>query len=356
MYPNLLIDINKLKHNARSINDLLIKNNISSRFLVVKMLAGHKSIIKELSSTGFTHLADSRIKNLKAIKGINLPKVLLRIPAFSEIKDVVKYADISLNSEILSIIKLNNEAIKQNKVHNIILMFDLGDLREGIFFKDEYINIIEIIIKLAGIKLIGIGTNLTCYGGVIPTPDILNILVNIKKEIESKFKLNLEIISGGNSSTIPLLLNNKLPMQINNLRLGEVVVLARETSYGQIVTDLYDDVFTLQAEIIELKEKPSYPLGELGMDSFGEIPKIIDKGIMNRGILALGKQDIILDNLQPIDKNIKVIGGSSDHLICDFSSTDYNLGDIINFKINYPGLLQLMTSKYVNKTIIQNSV
>jgi predicted amino acid racemase len=229
-------------------------------------------------------------------------------------------------------------------------MFDLGDLREGIYYTDKYLDTIEVILKLSNIELIGIGTNLTCYGGVIPTYETLVNLVNIKEEIENHFNIKLDIISGGNSSSLPLLLNNELPKEINNLRLGEVIMLGRETAYGNIVQGLFDDVFILQAQVIELKEKPSYPIGKLGMDSFGQTPNIIDKGIMRRAILNIGKQDIILDNLTPID-NIEIIGGSSDHLICDFKKTNYNLGDVINFKINYPGLLQLMTSKYVKKKI-----
>lgn len=352
MYPRLLININKLKHNAKSINDLLIENNITSRFLVTKVLAGNLEIVKELSSIGFTHLADSRIDNLKTFKDLNLPKVLLRLPSYSEIKNVVKYADISLNSELETIVELNNEALKQDKVHSIILMFDLGDLREGIFYKDDYLELVNIILKLSSIKLIGIGTNLTCYGGVIPTKETLEKLVIIKETIESTFDIKLEILSGGNSSSIPLIINKELPYQINNLRLGEVIMLGRETAYGDIVENLCDDAFILEAQIIELKEKPSYPIGKLGMDSFGKITNIIDKGQMNRGILAIGKQDIILENLYPLDKDVEVIGGSSDHLICDFSKTKYNLGDIIGFKVNYPGLLQLMTSKYISKKTI----
>ncbi len=51
----------------------------------------------------------------------------------SQAEDVVRYADISLNSELETISALGAEAVKQNKVHNVVLMADLGDLREGFF-------------------------------------------------------------------------------------------------------------------------------------------------------------------------------------------------------------------------------
>ncbi|HNZ50978.1 MAG TPA: ornithine racemase Orr [Bacilli bacterium] len=352
MYPCIEINFPKLKQNATTLLELCRNNGIDSCFLVTKMLAGDLKTASWLAQFGFTHLADSRLENLIKFKTIPLPKVLLRLPMKSEATMVVKNVDISLNSELLTIFKLNKAAIRQNKVHQIIFMFDLGDLREGHFFKDDYLETIKIIKQLVGIKLIGIGTNLTCYGGVIPTHDILKELVNIKNRIEENFHINLPIISGGNSSSIMLLLHKELPQGINNLRLGESIVLGRETAYGNKIPNTYADAFLLKAEIIEVKTKPSYPLGTIGMDAFGEVPKIKDQGLMKRALLAIGKQDILPENMQPLDSQLNIIGASSDHLILDLGTRDYQVGDIITFTINYPGLLQLMTSKYVKKTYL----
>jgi predicted amino acid racemase len=348
-YPRILIDIPKLKENAKTILDLCKSHHIETCFMVSKVLAGEKKAVRLLSDCGFTHIADSRIENLKAFQDIPLPKVLLRIPMISEAEKIVKYCNLSLNSELDTILALNKEAEKKNIIHQILLMFDLGDLREGIFYQDEYLPMIQEIINLSHIRLSGIGTNLTCYGGVIPTYEILMKLVAIKRQIETAFSIHLDIISGGNSSTIPLLLTNQLPNDINNLRIGEALFLGRETAYGTIIPNMHDDVFTVEAEIVELKEKPSYPIGEIGMNSFGEKPDIIDAGIQSRGIAAIGKQDIQLDNLDPIDKSVAIIGGSSDHLILNFSKPLYKVGDIVRFRVNYPGLLQAMTSGYVKK-------
>lgn len=352
MYPCIEININKLKENAKNILSLLNKHEITSCFLVSKVLAGNKKLIESIYNLGFSHLADSRIENLKNFRDFKIPKVLLRLPMHNEISNVVNYSDISLNSEITTILKLNYEAIKKNKTHGIILMFDLGDLREGIFYKDNYIDTIDIILKLNGIKLIGIGTNLTCYGGIIPTKENLNEIVKIKNNIESNYNIKLEIISGGNSSSLYLLNSNQMVKEINNLRIGEALFLGKETAYSNYLPNMNYDIFTLKAQIIEVKNKPSYPIGEMGIDSFGIKPNIIDKGKMTRGILAIGKQDIHPSNLFPLDKNIEIIGGSSDHLIVDLTNTKYKIGDIISFNVNYPGLLQLMTSKYVKKEYI----
>src|SRR5699024_5124224 len=120
-------------------------------------------------------------------------KMLLRIPMLSELEDVVNYSDISLNSELKTIESLSNIAMKKNKVHNIILMVDLGDLREGYFNKEELYQAIERALELKGIKVIGLGTNLSCYGGVIPEEENLSKLVNFTETVENKFNIKLDI-------------------------------------------------------------------------------------------------------------------------------------------------------------------
>jgi len=349
MYPQITIDINKLHHNLKTILEMCHDNHIDKSMIVVKVLAGDLSIVKEIAKHDFAYLADSRLENLREYRHLNKKKALLRLPELSEIDQVIRYADLSLNSEYETIRQLNEAAMDHNTTHEILLMFDLGDLREGIFYSDDYLPLVEKILALKGIDLKGIGTNLTCYGGLIPTREVLERLVEIKRRIERRFAIHLEIVSGGNSSSFHLFGTDEIPEEINSLRYGEVLFMGRETAYGTMLEGLNADIFTLQAELIEVKMKPSYPRGDIGMNSFGEVPKIIDKGIMKRGILAIGKQDVILENLFPKDKGVTIVGGSSDHLIVDLGNTDYVLGDILEFDVNYPGLLHLMNSRYVDK-------
>lgn len=349
MYPRLLIDLKRLENNAQWLIAQCVQNGITSIFLVTKVLAGNKKIIRHLYSAGFSHLADSRLENLIKIKDIPLPKVLLRLPMQSEAMRVARYADISLNSELSTIKALSIAAEKQGKVHEIILMFDLGDLREGIFFQEEYLSLVDQIESLKHVRLIGIGTNLTCYGGVIPDQNNLSLLTEIQVRIEERIKRPLSIVSGGNSSSLYLFGSNKIPKGINNLRLGESVFLARETAFGHSVSGMSTNAFTLQAELIEVAMKPSYPIGNIGLDSFGNKPDIKDQGLMKRGILAIGRQDIEKTDLECLDPQVKIIGASSDHLIVNLGNTDYHPGEILSFSVNYPGLLRVMTSPYIHK-------
>ncbi len=351
-YPALIIDRNKLFTNAKNIINTCHNQNISVS-AVTKVFCGSPDIADIILQAKPDYIADSRIENLIKLKHFNLPKVLLRIPMISQVDDVAQNVDICLISELETIFKLNDAAYKINKVQNIILMIDLGDLREGIWFKNfkEYI---EPIFKLKQINVIGIGVNLTCYGGVIPKENNLSQLLEYADFMKNKYDAKLDIISGGNSSSLYLVYENRLPKGINNLRLGESIVLGRETAFGNQVLNTYDDAFKLVAEIVELKEKPSVPIGEIGMDAFGNKPTFIDKGIIKRAILAIGKQDITLDGIIPYDDKIEILGGSSDHLILNVSNSDknYKVGDIVEFKLTYGGLLAASTSNYVEKIIV----
>jgi predicted amino acid racemase len=346
MKPKLHICLRRFKENIEYLTHLTKMYGLSV-MLVSKVFCADEKMIEVVNKTDVDMIADSKISNLEKIQ-TSKPKVLLRIPQKSEALDVVKYADISLNSELEVIKELDEKARCLFKKHRIILMFDLGDLREGIYYTADYLSMVKEILNLEHIELYGIGTNLTCYGGVIPSEKTLNKLKVIKDNIEQTFSIKLEMISGGNSSALPMLFKEELPHFINNLRIGEAFVLGRETAYGEAIPNMHDGAFVLEAEIIELKDKPSYPEGELGMDAFGQKVSFVDQGIITRAILGVGRQEVDCKHLIPPD-NIKILGCSSDHLILSVPKDAYQIGDTIMFKLTYGGLLSLMTSPYMRR-------
>lgn len=350
MYPKLITDLNKLRHNAEQIHQMCKRQNCKTS-LVTKAFCAAGEMTAVLDEIGVDYLADSRMMNLKKMSDRKTKKMLLRIPMLSEVEDVVRYADISLNSELITVQALNQSAKQQGKIHQICLMADLGDLREGYFSKEELMDAVAEIIRLDHIEIIGIGVNLTCYGAVIPKKDNLTQLTDLAKEIRERFGLELPIVSGGNSSSLYLIDKGELPSEITHLRLGESFLLGRETAYGANLNDLHQDVFELQCQIVELKEKPSLPIGEIGVDAFGNVPYYEDKGVRKRAILAIGQQDTTMDSLIPLDDKIEVLGGSSDHLIVDVTDSEknYQVGDIISFGVGYGALLKAFTSEYVYK-------
>lgn len=358
MYPKLVIDLNKLRSNLDAVARITKEQGKCSLMIVTKGLCADKQMVKLVAGhPSVDFVADSRVKNLEQyanfVRGNDKYTVLLRLPMHSEIQDVVKFADLSFNSELSTINLLNAEAKKQKKVHKILLMIDLGDLREGIFYENEnaIFEAVEQILKMSNIELYGVGVNLTCYGAIIPKNDNLSTLVEVARKIENKFNIKLNMISGGNSSSIYLVGKGELPEGINNLRLGESFLLGNDTAYGEKLEGTTSDALTLEAQIIELQEKPSLPIGEVGVDAFGQKPFYEDRGIIKRAIIAIGKQDTDLESMTPIDKNIEILGGSSDHTILDVTNSDreYKVGDIISFELGYGGMLKTATSAYVDR-------
>ncbi|MDF2674504.1 MAG: alanine/ornithine racemase family PLP-dependent enzyme [Clostridiales bacterium] len=352
MYPKIEISQSKLKHNSKTMCDLFTPRGVSIMG-VTKCFCAIPEAAQAMVDGGISMLADSRINNLKRLAEIPVKKVLLRLPMHNEIEDVVRYADYSLNSELSTLKLLGKAAVSLGKVHNIIIMVDLGDLREGVWAEDIDKFTSEAV-RISGIKIKGFGANLTCYGGVIPDETNLGNLVKISEKMKEKYNLEIEIVSGGNSSSVYLMSENRFPSGINNLRLGEILLLGRETAYGKVVNGMHRDTFTLKAEIIELKDKPSVPIGNIGMDAFGNIPSHEDRGIIRRGIIAVGRQDIDPDGLFPTDNKIDILGASSDHTILDVtnSSSEYKVGDIVEFHMDYSCLLRASTSEYVDKIMV----
>jgi predicted amino acid racemase len=349
----LIIDLEKLRQNLETLSAAVHGSGCSLAIVTKACCADSKITEMLLQSKAVDYLADSRIANLKTYSGKGKETMLLRLPQACEIADTLRYADISLNSEIETIRLLDEEAQRQRKTHKVILMIDLGDLREGVFFKDEdaIFCVIEEIQKLANIEFAGIGTNLSCYGAVIPKKDNLSVLSGFSKAIEEKLNIKPAIVSGGNTSSYYLIERGELPAGINNLRLGESFVLGNDTSNSIPIPGTHNDAVLLEAQIIELKTKPSYPVGEIGVNAFGEKPAFQDRGMMRRAILAIGKQDTDPENLIPLDNTIEVLGSSSDHTILDLSksSNRYKVGDTVKFRLNYSAFLRSFTSAYVQR-------
>jgi predicted amino acid racemase len=361
MYPKLLIDMNKLNDNINAVAKIAKERGGCSMMIVTKCLCADRKVAEMITANPqVDYLADSRIANIKKyqdlVEASGKQSVLLRLPMMSEIEDVVKYADISFNSEMATIEALNEAAAKVGKSHKVVLMVDLGDLREGIFFEneEEILQTAEKIEAMENVELYGMGTNLTCYGAIIPKTDNLGGLAAIAKKIEDRFGIKLKMVSGGNSSSIYLAEKKELPEGITNLRLGESFLLGNDTAYLTKLPGTVDDAIILEAQIVELKEKPSIPIGEVGVDAFGEKPEYEDRGIIKRAIIAVGKQDTDLGGMIPLDEKIDILGGSSDHTLLDVTKSDkeYKVGDVVSFKLEYGAVLKLATSKYVEKAYI----
>jgi predicted amino acid racemase len=345
-YPNLIIDMKKIRNNSQVIVELCKDNGIDIA-CVIKGYNGIPEVSEEMAKSGCKQLGSSRMDQLKEIKlrGIGIDTLLLRVPMISEVEDVVRYADISLNSEIEVLEKLNEAALSNKIKHRVIIMRDLGDLREGIFDRKELVEAAKYVEEeLEGLILEGVGTNLSCYGSIMPTVENLSELVADAEEIEKEIGRELKYISGGGTTTLPLLNREMLPERINHLRIGEGIICALDLPlyWDTDIQGLKTGVFSLEAEIVEIKSKPTYPIGIKCVNAFGEKPVYEDKGIRLRAIAAIGNKDVgSYGSLIPREEGVEVVGASSDHLILDIENVKrkLKLGDILTFDLFYKGVL-----------------
>lgn len=348
----------KLQHNYTMIEKWFSDQDIDWG-VVSKLLCGNKMFLEELVKLGVTEFHDTRITNLKMVKKVapNSQTVYIKPPAKRNIPDIIRYADVSFNTDFSTIQLLSNEAAKQNKVHKIIIMIEMGDLREGVL-GDHLVDFYEQIFKLPNINIVGLGTNLNCLNGIMPSQDKLIQLSLYKQLIEAKFKIPIPWISGGTSVTVPLLLKNQLPKQINHFRVGEVLFFGLDLFTNQTIAGMNNDVFRLYTEIIELYEKPKVPSGEQGFNVSGETPEYPEEDYGKqsfRAILDIGLLDCNPQYLIPEDEDITIIEASSDMLVLDVQQNEagYKVGDLITFKLKYMGVLGIMNSKYIDKIVVE---
>ncbi len=361
----LVIHSERIKNNIKQLSSFFKENKIEWS-LVTKVFSGDKAflnhiltedVIKNIASVG-----DSRLTSLKNLRAVNpnLKTIYIKPPAALYADEVVKYADVSLNSSLTTIKALNNAAKNQNKKHHIIIMVELGELREGVK-RDNIINFYKEVFTLDYIEVIGIGSNLGCMYGVEPTYDKLIQLSLYRELINIKFDTELKYISGGSSITLPLIDLKETPKEINHCRIGETAFFGISPLNNKPFKNLYTNTFEFYANIIELEEKNNIPDGIINNANIGVTNSIADdsqktsyKAILDFGMLDVDKKDISTS-----DSDINFVGVTSDMLVIDIGTnktkdgnTKYKVGDKIKFTPNYMGVARLLNSKFIDKIYV----
>ena len=355
VYPRLEINLNYLRENVEAMVGRCAERGIEVAG-VIKGTTGLPECAKQFIAGGCTMLASSRLEQIEDCReaGLDVPYLLLRVPMLSEIPEVIRLTDISLNSDLTVMKALNEEAGRQGKVHQVIIMADLGDLREGFWDKDEMLDAaLQVENDMPNLELAGVGVNVGCYGSILATSEKLQELVDIAEKIEAAIGRKLRYISGGATSSLMRVLDGDIPERVNFLRCGEGILLSRDLDvfYGYDVSFMHQDVYTLKAEIIEVRNKPTHPIGEITVDAFGHRPEYVDRGIRRRALLGVGKVDYgDITDIFPREEGITVLGASSDHTILDVEDAkrELHVGDIVEFGIDYGSMVYLTNCRGVN--------
>lgn len=347
----------RLRHNYEFLDKLFKARGIDWG-IVTKLLCGNKEFIREILDLGIQQIHDSRVSNLKTVKQLNpdIQTVYIKPPPKRSLPQIIEYADVSLNSDYSTICALSAEAVRQGRQHKIVIMIEMGDLREGVM-GDDLMDFYDRIFHLPNIEIVGLGTNLNCMNGVMPTQDKLIQLSLYRQLIEAKFNKRIPWISAGTSVTIPLLFRHQIPAACNHFRVGETLYFGADLFNDGIIEGMQPDVFELFAEIIDVSEKPLVPVGPLGSNPMGETYEVDEElygKTTYRAILDVGLLDILPDFLLPNDGDIRYLGASSDMLIYDIGNNPrgYKVGDFLSFRLRYMGALRLINSRYIEKKVV----
>jgi ornithine racemase len=347
----LTIDLAKIADNARIVTSSLPGVEIIG---VTKVTCGSPEIAHAMLEGGVRGLGESRLENIERLREacVAAPIWLLRAPTPDLAEETVRLADVSLESEVATLHALDAAAARQGKRHGVVVMVDLGDLREGVMPSDLPTFLAQAA-GLPNLDLLGVGASLTCYGAIVPSAENLGQLVSLTKAAERQLERKL-MISGGMSTSLDAFESGDLPHEVDNLRIGEAIVLGVSPASRERILGLHTDALVLEAPVIECKVKPSRPIGISAQDAFGHTPDFEDRGERRRAICAIGRQDVAPGALRPVDPRIEVLGASSDHLILDVDDLPEapEVGDPIAFVPGYSATLALFTSPYVRKVFL----
>ncbi len=351
--PRIEISLGKIEHNSRVLVDRLALRGIRVMG-ITKAALGSPGVGAAMLRGGAVGLGDSRLENLARLSALPgaAQRTLIRSPMISRAREAVAVAHASLNSEHAVVAALDAAAADAGLRHGIVLMVELGDLREGIAV-DDVDAAVGPVLRSRSLRLLGLGANLACQNGVVPDDTNMGVLHELVERTEARHKTTLEIVSGGNSASLEWALTTKHPGRTNELRLGESILLGTEPLGRTPISGLHTDAFTLLGEIIEVADKPWSPWGTRAQSAYGEPPArgrggSAEPGMRRQAIVALGRQDVDIEGLSP-PGGMSVLGMSSDHLVLDIGDHGSRVGDEVAFSLGYGALVRAMTSPYIAK-------
>lgn len=362
----LIIETRKIQENIKGLSAFFGAHHIYWS-LVTKVFSGDLEFLKHILTSevikDIYSVGDSRLTSLKNLKKVNpnMRTIYIKPPAITYAEEVVRYADISLNSSYETLVALNQEAAKQKKIHQVIIMIELGELREGVNL-DDFMGFYESVFHLPNIDVIGIGSNLGCMYGIEPSYEKLMELSKYREEVSQKFNKELKLLSGGSSITLPLIETGQVPKDVNHFRVGEAAFFGVSPLKNEPFQNLHTDTFEFDANIIELEEKKMVPEGIMSDGNIGHTA-VFDEADAHKttfkAILDFGILDVDVKDIETKEDGIEFVGVTSDMIVLDLGenkktdgSQRFHTGDKIRFTCNYMAVARLLNSKFIDKRFV----
>lgn len=357
-YPMIEIDKKAIENNARILCGVCGRSGISVAG-VIKFSDGRIPIARSYAAGGCAQIGVSRTSHLRALRRALPDKELMltRAPGNTDAEEAARFADLILLSSAEGLRVLDDAAADVGTRPGVLLMLDLGDLREGVETAEELCALAGMVEReLSHLHLRGIGAEFACLNGILPTQENLTELSDAAAAVEREIGRDLEIISGGSSVDLLLLKDgvSRIPPKINHLRLGGSIANPRNIRLNRGVSfpGLREDTMVLRAEIIEIEEKDSRPKGISTLNWAGSgLTQPASEGRRLRAVLALGSQDIgDAAWLTPMDDGVKILGCSSDHTVVDVTDHPgaHAYGDTLSFAMGYSAMLHAFSGKHIS--------
>ncbi len=236
-------------------------------------------------------------------------------------------------------------------MHGVMLMVELGDLREGIMPCDVH-DAVARCLALPNIEVRGIGANLACRNGVAPDDRNMGELSSLAMSIEATVRHRaLASSPRGNSANLEWLRSTEHVGRMDDLRLGESILLGRDPLHGVPVPGLHEDAAAIVAEVIESKYKPRRAWGDRAgrRSPLRWSRRPTTSGAAGNHCSGSGIRTRIRST-SPRHSGMRIIGASSDHLVIA-STHRLRLGSEVAFRPGYSALVRAMSSRYVEPTI-----
>jgi predicted amino acid racemase len=350
----LLINLSKLKHNIRWVQNLCVENRVQL-VGVVKGCNALSPIIEAFEEMGVQRLGMSRMEDAaKTFHLLAQRPYFISIPSLQQVEGIVESFQVSLHSELKTIEALAEVARRRRRSHGILVMVDSGDLREGVLPRDVN-DLVRCILNREDryVKFLGLGANLGCRCIPSPTEEDIDYFGEIAAFVKRSMNVSMDIVSIGGSVVIPWMENQSLPNEINQVRIGESILLGNIPPGAQRHDPLSNEVFILRAAVVEVKEKPFKTLDKRSPfsnrknhdgGSVGRIQALLDVGFLDTDPLGL----------TPRDHPLKLIAATSDYTLADATACDPRLqpGEVIDFSMNYQALVRMLHAPHLTIVLV----
>lgn len=348
-HPSLSINLRIIEDNSRMLVRLCCDKGVIP-VGISNLVEGSESIARAMILGGIQTIGDTQLQNLMKLADLPLRRMLLRQVLLSEVDNVVKHTDVSLHTDRVVLEALSQAAVMSGKHHEVVIMHDLNYLSAAGLDDAETENLAELVLTLPGLTLIGIASHLACYGEVEAATGNDNLLGEPRQQADWVSCRNVENLSGAGVAGVVLMVPRNGAPRLTQLRLGSSLIMGIGLNAASI-PDMPQSAMSLQAEIIEIKEKSSVYVYSIHADRFDDELQFNDRGTRLRALCAIGKQEVDISQLTPADDGIMIIGATDNVLILDITDADhrYQVGEPLSFHLSYHAVLQCMTSGSVSK-------